>query len=542
MNIKQLKELADNLYSKRSSLNSLWQEIADNFYPERAHFTLKRSVGTDFAAHLLSSYPIMCRRDLANQFSTMLRPSARKWFHTRIRYEDVKDNETKEYLEWFERVQRRAMYHPDSQFVRAAREGDHDIAAFGQCAISTELNKEGDGLLYRNWFLGDMAWVENSGGKIGSRFRKWKPSARILVDSFPKGSMHAQVLRTLEKNPFDEIEVMHMVVESSMFDEKTNYPWYHIWYDCSHEHVIEKTPSWNGYYVIPRWQTVSGSQYSYSPATVAALPDSRLLQAMTFTLLEAGEKANNPPIVATQDAVRSDVAIYAGGITWVDYEYDERTGEALRAITQDLRGFNYGLQMVQDVRLMIQKAFFLDTLTMPQRAPEMTAYEVGQRIQEYIRNALPLFEPLEIEYNAAICNNTFDIMRRSGGFGDQRTWPIKLQGSEIEFHFESPLHDVIEQQKATVYQQALGLLANAVALDPSLSAVPKAEVALRDALTAIGAPAEWMNSEADVAESRQRAQEQQQAQALLSQLQQGSEVVKNMGGVQQRAQPQPALI
>jgi hypothetical protein len=45
---------------------------------------------------------------------------------------------------------------------------------------------------------------------------------------------------------------------------------------------------------------------------------------MTLTLLEAGEKFTNPPMIAVQEAIRSDVAIYAGGITWVDKDYDER--------------------------------------------------------------------------------------------------------------------------------------------------------------------------------------------------------------------------
>jgi hypothetical protein len=92
-----------------------------------------------------------------------------------------------------------------------------------------------------------------------------------------------------------------------------------------HKHLIEATPIWGRYYVIPRWQTVSGSQYATRPPPVCALPDARLLQAMTYTLLEAGEKATSPPIIATQNVVRSDVALYAGGITWVDEEYDEKT-------------------------------------------------------------------------------------------------------------------------------------------------------------------------------------------------------------------------
>lgn len=537
MDAKQLKDVADNLFGKKSPLTSLHQEIAENFYPERADFTLTRSVGADFAANLMTSYPVLCRRELGNQFGTMLRPTARPWFHTGIRNVEHMDNDTKQRLQWFQEVQRRAMYDPASKFTRATKEADHDFAAFGQTVISVELNKDANGLLYRCWHLRDVCWQENESGNIGTVFRKWKPTALALSRIF-SGKLDAKIAKIVEKSPFDEIEVMHMMVEADMYDDDARgRPYWSVWYDCTHSKLIEATPMWNKYYVIPRWQTVSNSQYSYSPATVAGLPDARLIQAMTYTLLEAGEKATNPPMVATQDAVRSDVAVYAGGITWIDNEYDERTGDALRPISQDFRGFNYGLELNASTRDMLHQAFFLNALQMPQRGPEMTAYEVGQRVQEYIRNALPIFEPMEMEYNAAICDVTFDILWRNGAFGDPRGWPKALRGADIAFNFESPLHDAIEQQKGQKFQEAQGLISIAVALDQSCSAVPKAEIALRDALTGIGVPATWMNTEQYVQDVKDAQQQQALQQQQLAAMQQGSEVIKNLGtgGMNQQA-------
>lgn len=536
MNVKQLRDLAENLFTKKLSLMSLWQEVADNFYPERADFMVQRFLGEDFASNLMTSYPVMCRRDLGNQFSTMLRPTNKSWFNPSIRYGNDSDNEVRQALQGFRETQRRAMYDKTAMFTRATKEGDHDFAAFGQCAISTEIANNphaGPHLLYRCWHLRDMAWQENEFGQIGTIFRRWKPTAQTLIRVFP-GKLDQKVIDAAAKNPFMEINVMHMVVDADMYEGNAKgRPYWWIWYDCDNDHVIEAQPMWTRYYTIPRWQTVSGSQYSYSPATVAALPDARLIQAMTFTLLEAGEKATNPPIIATQNAVRSDVAVYAGGITWVDNEYDERLGDAMRPITQDFRGFNFGVQMNTDSRAMIKEAFFLNTLKMPERAPEMTAYEVGQRVQEYIRNALPIFEPMEMEYNAELCDQTFELMMRAGAFGSPLDWPKKLQGADIEFTFESPLHDAIEQQKGQIFIQASQLLAQAVAIDPSSSALPKMEVALRDTLNAIGVPATWMHTESEVEMAKEQQQKQQQQQQLLASMQQGADVVDKLGGMQQ---------
>src|SRR6185312_3619854 len=102
MTPKELRELGDSLFSKKGPLNALHQDIAEQFYYERAEFTYKRSIGSDFASNSYTSYPAMCRRDLGNAFGSMLRPTAKVWFHTGIRNSVVKDNETRQWLQGFE--------------------------------------------------------------------------------------------------------------------------------------------------------------------------------------------------------------------------------------------------------------------------------------------------------------------------------------------------------------------------------------------------------------------------------------------------------
>lgn len=537
MNAKDLHELGLSLFSKRGTLLSLWQEQAENFYPERADFTLRRALGTDFAAGLMTSYPLMCRRDLGDQISTMLRPTAKDWFHVALRDPFGADNEAKRFLEWASQTQRRAMYDPVTQFTRATKEGDHDFACFGQTVISVRLNKNNDALLYRCFHLRDLAWAENDQGTIGLIFRKWKPTNRDLVRMF-KDKVHPSVLQENEKNPLGEVACMHMVVEADYYSgEARGRPFFSIVYDADHNHEMEVVPVWNREYAIPRWQTVSGSQYAFSPATIAALPDARLIQAMTYTLLEAGEKVVNPPLIATKDVVRSDMAVYAGGVTWVDRDYDEKQGEALRPMTIDAKGMPLGVEMQKDSRMSIAAAFFLNKLTMPSRGPEMTAYEVGQRIQEYIRGALPIFEPMEMNYNGEICMLTWDLLLRNGAFTDPGTFPRAIQkamaAGAMQFRFESPLHDAIEAQKGQKFMEMKGLIAEAIAMDKAAAGVPDVVTALREALDGIGVPAKWINSEARVAEIRDAQQEEVQTQALLQNMQAGADVAATLATAQE---------
>lgn len=536
-------EQGKKLFESRGSLLSLWQEIADNFYPERADFTICRNIGTEFADNLTTSYPILARRDLGNALGSMLRPTSKDWFKIRTSSNwETLGTDARAWLERAGSIMKRAMYNRKAQFTRATKEADHDFATFGQAVIQTSLNRNADGMLYRCWHLRDCAWRENEEGMVDTVYRKWKPTARDLSRLFP-GKLHPKVNESLEREPMREIEVWHCIVPADLYVEgkPSRTPFKSYYFDVENKHTMEEVGLFTMEYTVPRWQTVSGSQYAYSPSTVAALPDARLIQAMTRVLLEAGEKAVNPPMIAIQEAIRNDVSIFAGGITWVDAEYDERLGEVLRPLTQDTSGIPLGLDMARDTRAMISDCFYLNKLALPPPEREMTAYEVGQRVQEYIRQAMPLFEPMEGEYNAPLCENTFAIMLRAGAFGSVMDMPQELMGTEYEFAFESPLHDATERQKGQRFLEAKSMLAEAVALDPGAASLVDVKVALRDVLQAINVPAKWTRSETVVAEMEAQAQQQQQAAQLLDQMQKGSDVAKTMAEAQSMVPTEAAL-
>ena len=532
MDIKLLRQQVEKLFSKRGSFINLCQQISEHFYPERAEFTIHREITDEFAGSLMSSWPVQVRRDFGDQVGSMMRPTAKEWFHMITGEPDDKiDIDAKRWLEHQTQTMRRAMYDRRAQFQRANKEADHDYVAFGQSPASIRLNRDANGLLFRTWHIRDVAWAEDEDGEINLVARKWKPAAHDLKRLF--GDKNSKSLESKARlSPFEEIEVLHIVCRAEMYDKKTRMPWWSIYFDITHDHLIEEIGQWTREYYIPRWQMVSGSQYALSPATITALPDARLLQSMAYTLLEAGEKIVNPPVVGTEDAVRSDVALYAGGLTWIDRDYDERMGDALRPMTIDAKGMPLGLEMMQDTRQMLSTAFYLNKLKpfVPTTDPQMTAFQAGQIVAQYIRDALPLFEPMEYERNGQMCELVFETMYRAGAFGSPFDMPKSLQGRDITFRFESPLHDAIEEQKGHKFVEAQNMISTALALDSTATVVLDAQIALRDALEGIQTPATWIRSKDEAEQMIKNNQKMQGAAQTLDLMQKGADVAATTAG------------
>lgn len=462
--IKFHLKTAAKLFESKLILDSRNQEIAENFYIERADFTVKRSISDIFADHLYTSYPLVASRELSDMIGSMLRPKSSEWFHMALLDERYEDHASKQWMEHKTNIMRRAMYNPDSMFQRATKECDRDYVNFGNAVLSIEPNKNKNGLLFRNWHLRDVAWSEDAYGKIDCKYCKRKLSIRTLKQLFGD-KVHHSVKEC--KDETKEINIMHIVIPNDMYGLSTKLKNISMYIDVDNQHEMECLPLATGYYVIPRWATISCSQYAYSPAMIAGLPDARLFQDMTRTIIEAGEKAVNPPMIAQEEAIRSDISIFAGGITYVDSDYNERMGEVLRPLNIDRSGIPLGLELADRTQQALAKALYLDKFSLPSYN-EMTAREATIRDEEHIRAIMPIFEPMEEEYSAKVCQETFDVMWRMGWLGSIYDIPDSMrQAKEYQFKFISPISMGEDGRKTNQFMSVVQIIEAAASLNPS---------------------------------------------------------------------------
>lgn len=529
---KELIKQGDKLWSRRGQLEMLWQSIAEHFKPDRADFTTPLN-DVALVEHLFTSYPVLACRELGNIFAAMLRPRNAKWYSLHVSDKELDEGDAeRRYLEWRTEVMWRAMYDPEANFVRATKEADGDYVAFGQAVIQPEVDLSQSRLLYRCHHIRDAVWSENYAGRIDVAHRKWKPTARQLEQLFPT-SIHPEVRKACKDDPEKEFECRHVVVPERIYKpdgkqyNQNRFKFCSLYIDAENEHVMEEVPRKRFGYVIPRWQTVSGSQYARSPATEPALPDARTMQVVIRTLREAGEKHVDPPRVTPQEPLRSDIFLMAGGVTYYDADYDESKGELLRPLATNPGGMPIGMEMAIGLREDIRNGMFLDKVSLPdQDLSKMPVYTVRRVLEEQIRAQAPLFEPIEQEYSSPLCDETFELLSEVGAFGPIESMPESLRGRDVEFTFQSPLRDIADSQKTQQFMDGLGIVGQAMALDPAAAKTMKVRTGLKEALRGLGMSQDWFEDDKVVDAFAAQLAEQAKMQQGMAALEGGANVVK----------------
>jgi hypothetical protein len=528
---RELIDLGTKAFSDKNPLDCLNQEIAENIYPERANFTRELILGEDFSSHLMDSYPVLVRRELGNSISAMLRPKDKPWFRQSTMDDDLdNDPEVAKFLEYMTKVTRAGIYDTRTKFIRATKEADHDFVSFGQPVISVEEAPSRDHLYYRCHHLRDCAWYENEIGDIDHLHRKDKMTARTMRRKFGEKVLHESVKRACEKSPGQMFDLRVVVMPSDEYDyvgegsknaKGRKHPFVIVYIDVTNERVLKEGGLPEFLYVVPRWHTIPGSQYAFSPAAMTALPDARMMQDLARIILESGEKAVDPPLAAKAEAVR-EANIQAGGITWVDLEHDGKISDAFAPVNlnADMRT---GFAMRTDVRDLLSKAFFIDKLALPEAGAKMTAYEISQRLEEHVRNLLPLFEPMEAEYNTQLLDKSFALLANMNKF-DWSLMPDILSKTETVWRFRNPMQEISERILVSQFQEALEIEAAAAQAGVAAKRINFA-IARDDALRGMAGPAKWRKSDDDMAAEAVAATEAVETQEMLGEVAQGAALV-----------------
>lgn len=537
---QHLVSIGDTLFSaKVSGWDGLCQDIAEQFYPMRSDFTSSLGLSHGFSGDLMDSYPVQARETLGNAPASMLRQG--DWFSVKTGFEDIDEDPAN--ARWLEAATsrfRRLIYDRRANFVKATGEVDHDWVAFGNGVISVEESPTRDHFLFRAWHPRDCAWMLGVTGSVDHLQRKMQMTARNMVRKY-KDKVSAEVKTAAANAPTTEFKIRHIVMPMDDYhgDDKTmrrkykGMPFISLMVDCDHQTILSESPLPVFSYVVPRWRTLSNLPWGFSPATISALPDGRMLQALSAIILETGEKALDPPMYGRGEIFQDTINRYAGGFTYVDLEADQNIRDAMMQETVG-NNFGVGLELKKDTRELIAEAFLLNKLMLP-NSREMTAFETNARLDEFRRAALPFFGPIEAEYHLPLLDTAFQMAVRNRAF-DFSEMPEALADADVTFTFESPLNTAEGRKNVQAFQESVQILAGAAQFDEQIPAMMDFKQMTKDAVRGTGSPSDWFNDQETQQSKEDALASTQRLQQAAAALREGAGVATDVAGATQAMQ------
>lgn len=522
----------------KSAWHNHWDELARVMLPRREGFASTHATGEERTEQIYDGTPMQAARGLANALDGFLWPEGEQSFHVRATEDSVDSaEEAQVWMATAESRMNQALDNPKARFRQARGEVNQDLSVLGTAILFAGESKNLDRLSFQSVHLKDAAVLFDDEGQPTGLFRHKKPTIRQAMARFGKENLSEETRKAIqsEKKLDSKIDVLHAVMlrdegrPDALF--ASDLPFTNKFIEVKQKHEISDGGFHEFPFMIPRWDTSSGEDYGRSPGMIA-LPDSNTLQAMGETLLVAGQRAADPPLMAPNDGSFSEVNAFPGGLGYYDVETAARIGRNPFFPLETGSNMPLTQQMQADVRDQVFRAFFRNILNLPVDGPQMTATEIIERKEEFIREIGPVFGRLEGDYKAPLIERVFNVMLRAGQFPDI---PDVLSGQNIEFEYESPISKIRKQIQASAARQWAIEQVEYATVDPSAADLVNFEALGRFNHAALGLPFEVINSEEVVAQRAQQRAEQQQAEALTAELEQGAGIVDTAAAAAQKA-------
>lgn len=414
-----------------------------------------------------------------------------------------------------------ARYAPEANFANQMTVGMLSLGALGTAVIFID-DRLGSGLRYQCIPLQEVYLAQDAAGRVDTVFRCYKLTARQAFQEF--GDELPDEIRRAAENAGQmevEYEFLHGVFPRKDFNpgraDGRNMPFASIHLAKAVRKVVRES----GYRVMPyavsRYTLAPGEVYGRSPA-MEVMPEIRQLNEMKKTVLRAGQRVVDPPLLATEDDILRGFSLKSGALNWGGLDSEGRP----RVVPLQLGGnLPIGLELIEHSRKVINEAFHNNLFQILVETPEKTATEVIERAQEKAQLLAPVMGRQQSELLRVIIERELDILTAAGAIPPVPD-ELAQYGAEVHPRYETSMAQALDSRESTTIlnaAQGIGALAQ---FDPSvvdLVNVPEAGRRVWEGLGATSAvlrtPEEVAALQQERAEKEQQAMMMQQAQAAL---------------------------
>lgn len=530
-----------------------WEDLARVQLPRRMGFITQVVQGERRTEDLYDGTSIQAARDLAQDMGGMLRPEGERWFFLKTAEKrDMMSDAARFWLNDTGERMRDAFDDARARFRQATGEADIDMVVFGT-AIMGVFEKVGKRhLIFQTSHLKDGVPIFDEDGNLMGMFRERMMTleqARRRWGAEKLSEQTRQKLQTEQKTQLDEkISFLFSVMPRENGDPDAKFanrlPFEDMVIEIEAKHEVLVGGFHEMPYIAPRWDTTSGEDYGRSPGMIA-LPDSNTSQAIGETMLVAGQRAADPPLLTPSDAFIDAPNTFPGGLGHYEADAVKDLGFDPFKILETGRNFPISRDIQQDVRESIRAAFMRNMFNLP--APgeaNMTATEVIARQREFVRAMGPVFGRVEADYTAPMVERAFQVMLRAGAF-----LPLPEEWLDrrvaVRFEYESPVKRLREQAAAVAAEQWVNqnIAFATSAQKPEILDNVNFDEWSQFSARALGVPMALVSTDEQKQEKRAGRQQAMEAAQAEAEVQSGAETLDTLAGAADKAgltQEQPA--
>lgn len=503
------------LKQSRGVWESHWEEIAERVLPRSAEFTGKREQGDKRTHKLYDATAVLALERFAAAVESLLSPRGATW-HT-VRSTNPELNRDDDVKMWFDQVNTALFHHrysPKANFASQMHEGYMSLGAFGTAGLFVD-QAPVKGIMYRAVHLADIYILENQHGIIDTIFRKFEVRARNVVNMFDESRISTDVKKLAREKPETLVPILHVVQPRTDRDPalrtRTNMPWMSAYFEYDTKEMIDEGGFTTNPYIVSRYNTGPRETYGRSPAMVI-LPEIKMINEMSKTVIRAGQKVVDPPLLVADEGVIFPINTNPGKTTFA--RMDGRNQAPIQPLFTGAR-VDIGFEMMEQRRRVINDAFLVTLFQILVETPTMTATEVLQRAQEKGALLAPTIGRQQTELLGPLIEREFDILDSQGLIPPMPDLLLEA-GDEYEIEYVSPLTRAMKAEEGVGILRTLEMVQPIAAVDPGvMDNFDTDQIALILAETN-GAPRAIMRSQDKVAEIRGGRQQQEQMQTAMA--------------------------
>lgn len=501
-------ERHQNLVRKRDCADAVFQELKDYVRPDTNDFYGGKTRLEDARRRMFDGTAPWALEQLASGLHSHLSSPVDLWFMlgvSGIPYSDLPFDAKA----WLERVTDTIYAHyaaPSASFNNAFHECYMDIGGFGTGCVYQKFDVRTGTLKFRAFALADIWIDEDADGVVDTLHRQQKFTARQIEQEYGYTS---EKLKKVKDG--DKVTVIHCVYPRKDRDDRRRdarnkrFASVHICKDTE-EVLLESGFDFFPYH-SPRWSKLAGELYGRAPA-LSVLPEIRMVNAMSKTLISAAQKMVDPPLMVEDDGYMLPIRTAPGSLNF------RRPGAEPILPMPTAQRIDVGVEMIEQRREMIRRGFFVDWLVRPTKRERQTAQEIMDDRNQMLSMLGPVVGRLQGELLGPCVSLSYNYLLRAGAFPPP---PASIDGAALEPIYVSPA------AKAQTLTRGQGLMSYLSQVTQLLPVMPNLIHSIdEDKLNAemqdlTDAPRRILRDPAEAKALREQAQQMQQAQMLAEQ-------------------------